>query len=77
MVTTTSAPREPLDGGGAGVVPDVLADVDACLHAVDLEDGTLVAAGEVALLVEHAVVRKQDLPVDEEMLPSWSTAAPL
>ena len=55
---------EPLHRRGAGVVPDVLADVDAGLHPVDLEDGALVAAREVALLVEHAVVRQEDLAVN-------------
>ena len=55
---------EPLHRGRARVVPDVFADVDADVDAPDGEHGALVAALEVPLLVEHAVVGEEDLVVD-------------
>ena len=45
-------------------LPDVLADRDADRDAVELEDARLGARLEVALLVEHAVVRQVHLAVD-------------
>jgi hypothetical protein len=50
-----SRPRLPL--GRARRIPDVLADADADARAGDHEDGGFVAAPEVSILVEDAVVR--------------------
>ena len=55
-----------LDGGGADGIPDVLADVDADVAAVDDINGTEVAAPEVAVLIEHAVVGQVHLAVPVE-----------
>jgi hypothetical protein len=55
---------EGLGLGRALGVPDVLADVDADFRARDLEDLRLGAGGEVALLVEDAVVGQELLVVD-------------
>jgi len=44
--------------------PDVLADRDADPVAAQLDQARPVAGGEIALLVEYAVVRQMDLAVD-------------
>ncbi len=44
-------------------IPDVLAHQYARLHAVDLDEGGFGAGREVALLVEHPVVRQAGLAV--------------
>ena len=58
--------------------PHVLADRDADLHASDLVQlQGLVAGGEVALLVEHGVVRQEALAVgaDHRVRPAQTAAA--
>ena len=55
---------ERLHRGRRARVPDVLADRQPDAHAADLDQRRRVAGLEVAALVEHAVVRQQDLAVD-------------
>jgi hypothetical protein len=49
-------------------LPDVLADGQPDVYSVELEDRGLAPGREVALLVEHAVVRQVHLPVDRQDL---------
>ena len=55
---------EALDGGGPGVAPDVFANVDGDLGAVDFVDGAFLAGSEVALFIEDAVVGEHRFAVD-------------
>jgi hypothetical protein len=50
-------------------VPDVLANVDAEIGAAELDDGARAARLEVAILIEHAVVRQEDLVVHGSKKP--------
>ena len=50
-------------------VPDVLADVDANVDAVDDEDGALGPGLEVAVFVKDAVVGQVHLVIDAHKLP--------
>ena len=50
-------------------LPDVLADRGADEHVAAAEQHELSAGGEVAVLVEDAVVRKEVLAVDASQLP--------
>ena len=60
---------ERLHRGGWPRVPDVLADRQPDPDSGDVDQGRGVARLEVAALIEDAVVRKQDLPVDAADLP--------
>ena len=62
MIISISAPARAARGGGFGF-PDVLADQEADAHARDLDDRRLVAGPEIALLVEHRVVRQRLLVI--------------
>ena len=56
--------RERKVGRRRAGLPDVLADRRTDEHVAHLEEEELAAAGEVPVLVEHAVVREEVLPVD-------------
>ena len=65
--------RMRLGAGGRGRAarlghPDVLADDEAELVAVEVDDGRALPGLEVALLVEHGIVRQRDLAVIREHL---------
>ena len=64
MVTTTSAPASRCTVAGPVSYQMSSQMLTPACTPVDLEDRAFVAAGEVALLVEHAVVGEEDLAVD-------------
>ena len=69
MLTMTSAPASRCAAVGPEGVPDVLADVDAYVDAIDHEYRALGTGLEVAIFVEDAVVGQVDLVVNAQKLP--------
>ena len=68
MLTMTSRARLSLRGGRPQGVPDVLADVDAYVDAIDHEYRALGAGLEVAVFIEDAVVGQVDLVIYAQKL---------
>ena len=64
MLTTSCAPGERELGRRRARLPDVLADRRPDEHLAEAEEQQVVARGEVAVLVEDAVVRQEPLAVD-------------
>ncbi len=67
-------PREREVGRGRAGLPDVLADREADGRLAEPEEDEVATLGEVAVLVEHAVVREELLAVDRLHAPSAHTA---
>ncbi len=69
--------REGEVGRGRTRLPDVLADGGADEHVAVLEQDEVAAGGEVAVLVEHAVVRQEALVVDRLHLAGCTDREPV